>query len=141
MIYVGSTINTLSNRLSCHVGHYKMFLSGKITKHTSVYDIFKEYGVENCKIELVEDYPCNSVNELRAREGYHIQLLPRVNKMVSGRTIQQYRIDKHEEIVLKNKKYRETHKEHYKEYRDNHKEQIASYLKVYYDQTKDKLAA
>ena len=42
--------------------------------------------MENCKIELVENYPCNSKEELTAREGFYIQSNECVNKLVAGRT-------------------------------------------------------
>jgi hypothetical protein len=32
-----------------------------------------KYGIENCKIELVEAYPCENKEELRKREGYWIK--------------------------------------------------------------------
>jgi hypothetical protein len=31
------------------------------------FDIFDEYGIENCKIELIENYPFNNIEELRKR--------------------------------------------------------------------------
>ena len=34
-----------------------------------VLDLFDEFGVENCKIEWVEDCSCNSKKDLEAREG------------------------------------------------------------------------
>ena len=36
-----------------------------------IYDLFAEFGYENCKIELIELYPCNSKAELHAREGFY----------------------------------------------------------------------
>ena len=42
--------------------------------------------MENCKIELVENYACNSKEELNAREGFYIQNNECVNKLVAGRT-------------------------------------------------------
>ena len=33
--------------------------------------IFNEFGIENCKIELIENYPCQSKEELFKREGGH----------------------------------------------------------------------
>ena len=50
----------------------KHFLnSGK--KFISSFDLFNEYGVENCKTELIEYFKCDSLQELRKREGEHIK--------------------------------------------------------------------
>ena len=48
--------------------------------------MFDEFGVENCKIELVEQFPCSNKDELNKREGYHIRREKCVNKFVAGRT-------------------------------------------------------
>ena len=53
LCYYGSTIQTLSNRLSGHKRQYTHYQSGK--RHSiTVFEIFEAYGVDNCKIELVE---------------------------------------------------------------------------------------
>ena len=51
-----------------HRKFYKQYLEGKRNNYTS-FDLFKKYGVENCRIELEEAYPCNNKEELTAREG------------------------------------------------------------------------
>ena len=56
----------------------------------SVYTLFDNYGWETCKIELLELYPCNSLIELRQREGYYIKTLECVIKHIAGRTQQEY---------------------------------------------------
>ena len=33
----------------------------------------RELGVENFYIELIENFPCDTVEELRAREGHYIR--------------------------------------------------------------------
>ena len=33
----------------------------------------EEYGLDNCKIELIEKFPCSNIEELRRREGYYIK--------------------------------------------------------------------
>ena len=48
-----------------------------------------ELDVENFDIELIENYPCNDVYELRAREGYYIREIGTLNKYVAGRTHQE----------------------------------------------------
>ena len=51
--YVGSTTEKLSMRMVRHRSDYKRYKNGKINKITS-FDLFDTYGIENCKIELVE---------------------------------------------------------------------------------------
>ena len=81
MCYYGSTIQELSSRMSTHRANYKRFqvIGGK---NVSVYRIFEEHTVDNCKIELVESYPCKNRSELESREGYYI----RNNSCVIGDT-------------------------------------------------------
>ena len=57
--YYGSTTQPLSRRISKHRLHYKLFGEGKFARLT-VFSVFDAHGVENCKIELVEEFPCES---------------------------------------------------------------------------------
>ena len=69
-VYFGSTIEEqLTNRLSKHRGHYKMWLTGKYY-YLSSYELVK---YDDCKIILIEIFPCNSKDELCAREQYYIE--------------------------------------------------------------------
>ena len=52
--YIGSTTEELSQRMARHRAGYKRFLkSGK--KLMSSFNLFNEYGLENCKIELISE--------------------------------------------------------------------------------------
>ena len=89
--YVGSTCAELSHRMSGHINKYKGFINGKEQKgKVRVYDLFNEYGVENCKIELIEYYPCDTLQELERREGEHIKNNKSINKIVAGRVRKEY---------------------------------------------------
>jgi hypothetical protein len=83
--YYGSTTSRLSARMAQHRSQYNAFKNGKRYKYMC-FDLFDEFGFENCKIELVELYPCNSKNELEQREGYYIQNNTCSNKNITGRT-------------------------------------------------------
>ena len=72
-VYYGSTTQMLSKRMSDHRCKYRQWIAGKPVSHCRAFDLFDEYGIENCKIELVEEYPCKSLADLLKREGYHIQ--------------------------------------------------------------------
>jgi len=62
-LYVGSTIQDLHTRFRTH-------------------GFFKDYNKQksNCKISLIEDYPCNSRRELEKREQYWIDKVNCINK-------------------------------------------------------------
>lgn len=88
LIYIGSTTQSLSKRLGGHRGSFKM------NKGTTSKYLFEEYGIDQVKIELIENCPCNSKMELMRREGYFIKTLNCVNKTIPGR-------DKDEKLVVR----------------------------------------
>ena len=156
--YIGSTYDTLSSRMTKHRCDYRRFKKGEY-HYVSVFDLFDKYGLENCKIELIEHYPCENIDEQRKREGYHIQNEDCINKRVAGRDSKQYyrehiewateynkqyRQANMEVLREKGKEYREKHKEkaqlYNKQYRETHLDTIKEKQKEYYDRNKDILA-
>ena len=138
-IYIGSTTKEyLSQRMDKHRSGFKQWKNGKGT-HVRSYDLFDKYGVENCNILLIENFPCEKVDELRTREGHFIRTLNCVNKLIAGRTTKEYKqvyyIENKEKINEANKQnYRktlETSKLRIKNYNNNHKEKIDEYQKQY----------
>ena len=97
MIYIGSTCDTLSRRKSSH----------KLTKRNELSKLDDFY------IELLEDFPCKSRDELNKREGEWIRLNIGncVNKRIEGRTYKEYVEDNKEKMVEYRKQWRETNKE------------------------------
>ena len=91
-----------------------------------IYDLFKEYGVDNCKIELIEYYKCDTLQELERREGEHSKTNKCVNKCVAGRTRKEYFHD----IKDKHSKFMKTY------YKEN-QEKIKEINKEYYNQHQD----
>ena len=85
-IYIGSTAKfDLDQRLQQHINAYNRFKNGKGNKTTS-FILFDEYGIDNCKIELIELKECNNAEEKNKLEGGYIQSLECVNKIVVGRS-------------------------------------------------------
>ncbi len=85
-IYVGATTKEyLSQRMTTHRKGYIQWKNGKF-QNISSFQLFEEYGIENCQIVLLEICPCNSKDELNAREAHHIRNLQCVNKLIPGRT-------------------------------------------------------
>ena len=88
--YIGSTVETLSNRMAKHRNLHKRWIQGTVKHSTCCSEIFEEFGMDNCKIELLEHFSCKSKDELNAREGFYIQNNDCVNKFVAGRTWKEY---------------------------------------------------
>ncbi len=82
-VYIGCTTKQyLSQRMAKH--KYDYTYSKKKREDTGFafvysYLLFDEYGVDNCKIELLEAYPCDSIDEIRKREAHYIKTIPNIN--------------------------------------------------------------
>ena len=151
-IYIGSTTKKyLSQRMENHRASYKLWKADKVGKVNS-FLLFDEYGVENCKIVLIELYPCESKDEVLKKEAEYITSLECVNKYIPRRTDKQYYQDTKEQkkeyikknkehIVSQSKVYRELNKDKLKnlnkEWRLEHKEEIASKGKEYREANKE----
>jgi len=80
-IYVGSTAKQyLSQRFQQHKNNYKKFKEGS-GKKDILNDLFNLYGLENCKIVLLESYSCSSKDEKNAKEEQYIKDLDCINKI------------------------------------------------------------
>ena len=124
--YYGSTYEELSKRFWRHKNQYKLYSEGKRKYPTSSFSLFDEFGEDNCKIELVEKYPCESKEDLLKREGHYIRNNTCVNKVVSGRTQQEYNED-HKEIF----------QQYYENYRKEKKEHLNAKSKENYNQNRE----
>lgn len=105
--YIGSTIQSLALRKAIHKYHYKT----KFGSGTSAYKLF-DLGIDDCKWEVIEKFPCETRKELETREGHYIKLFKDncVNKNISGRSSKQYNLDNKDIIHKKNKTYYDTNK-------------------------------
>ncbi len=110
LIYIGSTVHQLCQRLAGHKNAYKQWLNKQNNKVAS-FDIFDRYGIDNVKIELVEAFPCENKKQLREREGHFIRTIPCVNYNIPCQTEKE-----------RAKKYYQSHKQELKQYRDAHLE-------------------
>ena len=131
--YVGSTAKAyLSQRFQQHKVQYKRWKNGVGVKYTS-FELFDEYGLENCNIVLIESCLCNSKDEKNAKEGKYIRELNCVNKVVVGRTREETQKAYHQsdkgKIVKKEaaKKYQQS---------DIGKQKISEVQKNYYQRKK-----
>jgi len=123
-IYIGSTVENLSNRMSGHRSDYKRYQAGKGNYITS-FEILK---YPSAKILLVRYAACNSKEELHAIEGAFIKNNECVNKVIPGRTQAEYQQDTADQIKERKNRY----------YQDN-AEQIKEKTKQYNRTNKDRL--
>jgi hypothetical protein len=135
LVYYGSTVQTLSQRLADHIRHYNC--KKKNITASLILDC------EDYKIELIEEYACNNRQQLERKEGEYIKNNVCVNKVVAGRTEKEYSKDNKEKRNKFCKKWREEHKEELKEYRKNYKknnpEKIKEGMKIYNENNITKL--
>ena len=88
--------------------------------NVKLYQLMREIGQDNSYIELIESYPCNSKEELKAKEGYYIRERATLNMLIAGRN--------HKGWVDDNKGHVQTY---LKEYNDSNKERLDQYRKQY----------
>ena len=154
-IYIGSTTEpTLAKRLSKHRDNLKRWKNGKYNKCMS----FNILENDNYDIVLLESCPCNTKDELLAREKYYIQNNNCVNKVIPLRTHKEYYEDNKEEINEKKKQHYKDNAEHIKqkvkeyklkkpeaiiaqrqEYKTNCKEHIQEWTKEYRLKNRERL--
>jgi hypothetical protein len=108
--YIGSTVDTIMSRFGNHRRMYSSWKAGNVKRPCATTRLFDKYGLENCKIELIENFPCGSKKELDQREGEIIKADNCINKVVAGRSGVEYRKDNREELNQKNKAYYEENK-------------------------------
>jgi hypothetical protein len=112
-IYIGSTCKEyLSQRMDTHRQKYRQWKKGGKTGKIYSYDLFDKYGINNCKITLLEVSSCNSVHELKARESHYIRTMKCVNKYIPNRTEKDWVADNKEHLSNYRKNYKIANIEH-----------------------------
>ena len=100
--YIGSTIMPLSQRLANHKASYNKYLKNN---NSSILTSFEVISLGDYKIELICEFPCLCKKDLHKREGFYIKTMPCVNKIIAGRSKQEYNKDNYTKIqAYKNKK-------------------------------------
>jgi hypothetical protein len=117
-VYIGTTTKQyLSQRMQGHRANYKTWQKSGKRRCTS-FELFDEYGIENCKIVLIELHPCNTKDEQSAREYFHISSMDCVNKKKQindlttklrcgrcNREVLRLNFEKHQETALCKKRF------------------------------------
>jgi adenylate kinase family enzyme len=130
-IYIGSTTHRLlCQRFSKHNNCYKYWLKDNNKGYCSSYEILK-HG--DCKIELLELYPCSCIDELNKCEGKYQRDIDCVNNNIAGRTIKEWKEDNKEAYKEYQKKWNEDNAViiagYQKDYRKNNAVKISNYKK------------
>ena len=122
LIYIGSTCKKkLSGRMSEHRSDYRKHMKGK-KKYLSSFKVMEN---NDYNIILIEDFPCNSKDQLFARERYYTNEIECVNiRKNQGRILE----------IGQN----EYDKERKKEYYEKNSEKILSKCKEYRDKNNEK---
>lgn len=121
-IYIGSTTQSLTKRLSSHKSKYKKWKKGEKNYTTS----FKIIEFGDAYIELLEECPCDSKMILEKREGELIRSTDCVNKHIAGRTMKEYYEDNRDTLLAQTKQYQQDNRDTY-----------LAYKKQYYEQRKE----
>ena len=141
LVYIGSTVQGLAERIGGHRKDYKVWL-----KHTNHYvSSFELIKYDDAYIELIENYPCNTKSELLRREGEIIRETKNCcNRRIAGRTVAEWFFDNKEKMTEYNTKYYQKNKEKHAErgakwYQEN-KEKVAECGAKWYQENKEKLS-
>ena len=101
-IYIGSTCYpNLARALASSVENYKSYLKDNLRSYCSYFKIFENNDDDDYDIILLENFPCNSKDELNARLKYYIKNNECVNKKIMGRTKKEYNEDNKEKLLKK----------------------------------------
>ena len=111
VVYYGSTVQSLCRRMAEHRSKYKRWCAGKV-RLCSIFPYFKQYGIEQFHIELVEDFSCDNEQQLLTQENVYIRGYDCCNKKSAIRTpeetkeyYKQWRQDNAESIIIKQKQH------------------------------------
>ena len=125
LIYIGSTVQMLCNRLSSHHQYYKK------NKNISSTKLF-EFG--NVKIILLEKIPCECKEELLKRERYYLENFDCVNRIKRPIITQEERNENNKRAFNT-----ETNKQFQKEYHAKNKDKKKEYDRMRYNENKKKI--
>ncbi len=75
-VWIGTTCDTLVKKFSVH----KAEAIRNVRKECIIQNKIREHGFERFRIQLVEDFPCEDVYQLRQRQGYYIREMKALNK-------------------------------------------------------------
>ena len=124
--YYGSTTEKyINNRLAKH----------RFTTSTAYTKIMSQMEFT---IEIIEEFPCSSKQELEDREAYYIRNYECVNKNIPNRTPNEYRIDNIDKKIQQMKQYYIDNRDKIKQYYIDNRDKQLQQMKQYYIDNRDK---
>ena len=139
--YIGSTTQTLKQRLAEHSSRYRKFEETHLNYFDSSFEIIK-HG--DAKINLIHEGLFNARKDLHKMEMHFIKASTScVNKYIPTRTTKEYKLDHKDLYTDYGKRYYAMNKERLIEtnkiYRENHFERFLEYQKDYRENNKERL--
>ena len=110
-LYIGSTCERLARRMAKHRHTHKTQKTQQPLHLFPLYKMFDEVGVDNFHTELLEEYPCENVEQLMKKEGEKIRELGTLNKRIQGRTSKEWREQNKEYLTEGKRKWYQENKE------------------------------
>ena len=136
-IYIGSTINSLHLRFVIH----RLMSKYTKTKHLLLYRKMNLLGVDNFKIELLDEITCNDKKDLKTLEGKYILEYGTLNVRMAGRNNKDSRkanyIKNRLQQLQKQSEYNKNHKQEKKEYYQANRDEILKKQKLNYLKKKE----
>lgn len=68
IVYVGSTVQKLSQRWAEHKSRFNAWMNGYLHRSCSIFYHFRDYGFDNFSISLVSEHFVNEISQLRIFE-------------------------------------------------------------------------
>lgn len=130
-VYIGSTFMDIEERFVKHKCDAK-----QRPRLSKFYTFMNEQGIDNFEIDVVEEYPCESKQQLEKREGEIIREMGTLNQRIAGRSNKEYRNEFREylrEFARENKKKWKINT------REHHLEKERGYKKTYREKHREKL--
>ena len=125
-VYIGSTTMALKARMREHVART---LRGDGTCRSS-----RIIALPGYSIDLLEEFPCATVEELRRREGHHIRenAARVVNKAIAGRTPAEYVAEHAEDYRRRANEWYQNNKDKRRAYEARTREKRLAWMRNYY---------
>lgn len=134
--YIGSTCEPyLSRRATKHRYDYNRWLVNP-KRYVASVEILKYLDAE---LILLENFPCESRDELRARERYWYDQIPNVNKRPPALSDEERRVKILDKTKRYYKRHREERTEYNKEYFKKNREKISEQSREYREKNKNKI--
>ena len=130
--YYGSTALTLKKRMSLHKSSFKKWKDGTANNCKS-FTLFDKYGFDNCPIELVEAYPCETKKDLIIREDWYIKTMECINEIAAYTSKEEVKEQKRQHHL----DHKEEHNEQSRQWHQDHKEEANEQRRQRYQDNKE----